>query len=161
MAEPYRIAKFEVSNAEYAVFLNAVAATDTNALYHTSMGVVFGGITRSGSSGSYSYSAIAGREDMPVNFVSFWDATRFANWLHNGQPTGAQGNSTTEDGAYTLTPTGMANNTIARNIEWRNSSSRARTGGTRLLITRAAERVQGTGAIRRVRTRRPAARRPG
>ena len=39
---------------------------------------------------------------MPVNFVSFYDSLRFANWLHNGQPTGAQGNSTTEDGAYTF-----------------------------------------------------------
>ncbi len=36
----------------------------------------------------------------PVNWVSFWDAARFVNWLHNGQPTGAQGLGTTEDGAY-------------------------------------------------------------
>ena len=36
----------------------------------------------------------------PVNYVSFWDAARFANWLHNGQPTGPQGPGTTEDGAY-------------------------------------------------------------
>jgi cysteine-rich repeat protein len=50
-----------------------------------------------------------------VNWVSFWDATRFANWLHNGQPTGAQDNTTTEDGAYTLTPTGITNNTVTRN----------------------------------------------
>ncbi|MHC5110450.1 MAG: hypothetical protein ACYTHJ_11290, partial [Planctomycetota bacterium] len=26
----------------------------------------------------------------PVNFVSFFDAMRFVNWLHNGQPSGAQ-----------------------------------------------------------------------
>jgi formylglycine-generating enzyme required for sulfatase activity len=115
VAYQYRIGKFEVTNAQYTEFLNAVAATDTNALYNTSMGSGFGGITRSGSSGSFSYSAIVGREDMPVNFVSFWDATRFANWLHNGQPTGAQDNTTTEDGAYTLTPTGIANNTVTRN----------------------------------------------
>jgi formylglycine-generating enzyme required for sulfatase activity len=38
--------------------------------------------------------------DRPVNYVSFWDAARFANWLHNGQPTGPQGPGTTEDGAY-------------------------------------------------------------
>ena len=30
---------------------------------------------------------------------------RFANWLHNGQPTGAQNASTTEDGAYTFSGT--------------------------------------------------------
>lgn len=32
VAAPFRISKFEVTNAEYAEFLNAVAATDTNAL---------------------------------------------------------------------------------------------------------------------------------
>jgi hypothetical protein len=111
----YRISKHEVSNAQYAEFLNAVAATDTNALYNTGMGSGFGGITRSGSSGSFSYSAIAGREDLPVDFVSFWDAARFANWLHNGQPRGAQDSTTTEAGAYTLTPTGITNNTVTRN----------------------------------------------
>ena len=35
-----------------------------------------------------------------MNFVDWGDAARFANWLHNGQPTGAQGTGTTEDGAY-------------------------------------------------------------
>jgi formylglycine-generating enzyme required for sulfatase activity len=48
-----------------------------------------------------------------VNFVSFWDATRFANWLHNGQ-----GNGDTENGAYTLTDDGIANNTVTRNAGW-------------------------------------------
>ena len=38
----------------------------------------------------------------PVNYVSWGDACRFANWLHNGQPTGAQDLATTEDGAYYL-----------------------------------------------------------
>jgi hypothetical protein len=50
-----------------------------------------------------------------VDFVSFWNALRFANWLHNGQPRGLQDETTTEDGAYTLTPTGIVNNTITRN----------------------------------------------
>ena len=55
----YRISKFEVTNDEYAEFLNAVAETDTYGLYNTNMdsdndpsyGV--GGIERIGSSGSY------------------------------------------------------------------------------------------------------------
>jgi hypothetical protein len=55
-----------------------------------------GGITRSGSSGSFTYNAKPGREDMPVNFVSFYDALRFANWLHDGQGAGD-----TETGTYT------------------------------------------------------------
>jgi len=102
VASTYRISKYEVTNAQYAEFLNAVAATDTNALYSTSMGSGFGGITRSGSSGSYTYSAIAGRQDKPVNYVSWYDSLRFSNWLHNGQLSGAQDSTTTEDGAYTF-----------------------------------------------------------
>jgi hypothetical protein len=54
---------------------------------------------------------------MPVNHVGFYDAARFANWLHNAQPTGAQDDTTTEDGAYTITAEGIANDTIARNPE--------------------------------------------
>ena len=61
-----------------------------------------GGILRSGTPGSYSYSVKAHFSDKPVNFVSWYDGARFANWLHNGQPTGMQDNNTTEDGAYTF-----------------------------------------------------------
>ena len=118
VAYSYNIGQTEVTNAQYAAFLNAVASTDTNSLYNTNMAGSFGGITRSGSAGSYTYATVGGLENHPVNFVSFWDATRFANWLHNGQPTGPQGNTTTEDGAYTLTPGGIAANTIARNAGW-------------------------------------------
>jgi formylglycine-generating enzyme required for sulfatase activity len=123
VAYTYNIGTTEVTNAQYAAFLNAVAATDTHNLYNgngtsTSMAGPFGGITRANSSGSYTYATVPGRENNPVNFVSFWDATRFANWLHNGQPTGAQDNSTTEDGAYTLTASGISANTITRNAGW-------------------------------------------
>lgn len=119
VAYAYSIGTYEVTNAQYAVFLNAVAQTDTNALYNTGMAGSFGGITRSGSPGSYTYSTVSGRANHPVNFVSFWDACRFANWLHNGQPNGAQNNSTTEDGAYTLTSGGIAANSVSRNAGWR------------------------------------------
>jgi hypothetical protein len=104
VADTYRVAKYETTNAQYTEFLNAVAVTDTNTLYNINMawGGGRGGITRSGSSGSYTYSTIAGRENMPVNYVSFYDSLRFANWLHNGQPTGAQDRTTTEDGAYDM-----------------------------------------------------------
>jgi len=119
VSSEYRISKFEVSNAQYAEFLNAVAATDTNQLYAFEMGLEFsgfrGGIQLSGTSGSLSYTVITGRESLPVNWVSFWDAVRFANWLHNGQPTGLQDDTTTEDGAYTITPAGIAANSITRN----------------------------------------------
>jgi formylglycine-generating enzyme required for sulfatase activity len=59
-------------------------------------------IHRSGSVGSYAYSVDPDWANRPVNYVSWGDAARFANWLHNGQPMGAQGLTTTEDGAYCL-----------------------------------------------------------
>ncbi len=114
----YDIATTEVTNAQYTAFLNAVAFDDSNSLYNSNMAGSFGGITRSGNIGAFVYNTISGRENNPVNFVSFWDATRFANWLHNGQPTGFQDNSTTENGAYTLTPGGITANTITRNSNW-------------------------------------------
>ncbi|MGH7131886.1 MAG: SUMF1/EgtB/PvdO family nonheme iron enzyme [Phycisphaerales bacterium] len=118
VAYDYNIGATEVTNGQYCAFLNAVAHTDTNGLYNAAMGGSLGGITRSGSPGSYVYTTISGRANHPVHSVSFWNATRFANWLHNGQPTGAQGNSTTEDGAYTITPAGISQNTITRNAGW-------------------------------------------
>jgi uncharacterized protein (UPF0261 family) len=42
------------------------------------------------------------RKERPVNYVSWRDAAHFANWLHNGQPTGGQDLTTTEDGSYFL-----------------------------------------------------------
>jgi len=114
----YRISKTEVTNSQYTKFLNAVADTDTNGLYSTGMSSsTRGGITRSGSSGGYTYTVKAdsigngpGGADgddytygnKPVVYVSFFDAMRFTNWLENGQPTGPQGAGTTEAGAYTL-----------------------------------------------------------
>jgi len=99
----YRIGTTEVTNAQYVAFLNAVAATDPNGLFNSNMAGPFGGIVRSGAAGMFSYAAVDGRENHPVNYVSLWDAARFTNWLHNGQPTGLQGSDTTEDGAYTIT----------------------------------------------------------
>lgn len=113
VAYTYNIGTTEVTNAQYAAFLNAKAVTDTRGLYNTFMKTGVGGIARTGTSGSYTYAPIAGRENNPVNFVSFWDATRFANWLHNGQ-----GSGDTETGAYTLTPAGISANTVTRNAGW-------------------------------------------
>jgi formylglycine-generating enzyme len=102
----YNIGKYEVTAGQYTEFLNAVAKTDTYWLYHTSMSYGFHGegcrIQRSGTSGSYTYSVASDSANRPVNLVSWGDAARFANWMHNGQPTGPQDLSTTEDGSYYL-----------------------------------------------------------
>lgn len=99
----YRMGKFEVTNEQYATFLNAVAGGDFNGLFHTLMQTDDrGGIIRTGASGSYSYQVKDNMGDKPVIAVNLWDAVRFVNWLHNGQPTGGQSSATTEDGAYAL-----------------------------------------------------------
>lgn len=101
----YNIGQYEVTAGQYTAFLNAVAATDTYGLYNTSMAdpsyPVWGcNIQRSGSSGSYIYSVASDWANRPVNYVSWGDAARFANWMHNGQHTGVQDLSTTEGGSY-------------------------------------------------------------
>ena len=107
VAYSYAIGTYEVTNTQYVAFLNAVAQEDTNGLYNTQMGSSqYGGITRSGTSGSYTYATKTGFENKPVNYVSFWDAARFANWQSGGS---------TETGSYTLTSEGISANTITRN----------------------------------------------
>ena len=116
----YNIGKYEVTASQYTAFLNAVAKTDTYDLYNENMNGVYGsGITRTGNPNDYSYdfsdlpdgTTEADWRNRPVNYISWGDAARFANWLHNGQPTGMQGSLTTEDGAYAI-------NGATTNAEW-------------------------------------------
>ena len=98
---PFRIGKYEVTSGQYTAFLNAKAKSDPYGLYSAKMDAdhsPYGcNIKRSGSVGNYMYSVTADWANRPVNYVSYWDAARFCNWLHNGQ-----GNGDTETGAYTL-----------------------------------------------------------
>jgi len=114
----FNIGKYEVTNAQYSDFLNAVDPTGANALalYSGGMssdargGILFNG----GAAESSKYSTKPGRENNPVAFVSWYDAVRFANWLNNGQG----GPGTTEYGAYTLlggTPTPSNGDSVTRN----------------------------------------------
>lgn len=98
VATPYAIGTYEVTLNQYAAFLNAKAAADPLSLYNPSMAsdANTAGISRLGSSGTYTYGLI-GTPTQPVTYVSFYDAMRYANWLHNGG-----GSGSTETGAYTL-----------------------------------------------------------
>ncbi len=99
VADSFQIMKYEFTNQQYTDFLNSVAATDTYSLYYSQMGSdARGGITQSGSSGSYTYATKTNMGDKPVYYVSWFDAARVSNWLMNG----ATGTSSTETGAYTL-----------------------------------------------------------
>lgn len=120
----YNIGKYEVTAGQYTAFLNAVAASDTHGLYNDLMASLSGlgcQIQRGGTPGSYTYSVAPDLANRPVNYVSWGDSARFANWLHNGQPTGTQGLSTTEDGAYYLNgaTTNLELMAVNREADWR------------------------------------------
>ena len=100
----YEIGKYEVTAGQYTAFLNAVAKTDTYGLYNPLMWNSTYGckIEQSGTVGNYSYNVASDWANRPVSYVSWGDAARFANWLTNGQKTGAEGALSTEDGSYSL-----------------------------------------------------------
>jgi formylglycine-generating enzyme required for sulfatase activity len=117
----YRISKTEVTNAQYVEFLNGVDPTGVNTLflYNPDMssdargGIDFNGGAADGSK----YEIKPGRQNNPVTYVSWYDAVRFANWLHNGM-----GSGDTENGAYTLlggTSTPSNDDSITRNPDAR------------------------------------------
>lgn len=95
----YQISTYEVTVAQYVEFLNAKAQSDPYGLYNPYMmgGMEGSIISQSGADGSYTYSAVAGAENEPVRYVSFFDGLRLCNWLANGQ-----GNGDTETGSYDL-----------------------------------------------------------
>jgi formylglycine-generating enzyme len=125
VAYDYQIGKYDVTIGQYAEFLNAVAKTDTYSLYNAGMGTNqnIRGISRTGVSGSYSYSVIGpdgvvngqSGANRPITYVSWFDSARFANWMANGQPTGAQTSTTTENGAYNVNGA-TSGNAPARNV---------------------------------------------
>jgi len=102
----FEIADTEVPNVRYAEFLNAVGAEDPHGLYSTSMASdPRGGIVREGDFGSYHYRLKPNLANKPANFVSWLDAARYANWLHNEQPPldpGGDDTAITETGAFDL-----------------------------------------------------------
>jgi formylglycine-generating enzyme len=109
----FHIGKFEVDNEQYTIFLNAVDPSGGNArnLYNGNMGSdLRGGITKLSSNPSGAkYIVKTNMMDKPVIYVSFFDACRFCNWLHNGQ-----GSGSTETGAYDLTATEPPNLSVTR-----------------------------------------------
>jgi YVTN family beta-propeller protein len=92
----YKIAKFELTNIDYCIFLNATARTNSLALYAPMMNSSYiGGITQLGTDGSYSYFVKPYMHYKPMYFLSWFNLARYVNWLHNEF-------GDTETGAYTL-----------------------------------------------------------
>jgi formylglycine-generating enzyme required for sulfatase activity len=122
VAGEYRIMKYEFTNAQYAMFLNAIdpAGTNPNSIYSSSMGDnARGGISfSSGNPAGTKYATRSNMGDKPVNFVSWWRMARVSNWLHNGaQSYGITDSSATapqNTGAYPV-GTATSGNAVARN----------------------------------------------
>jgi formylglycine-generating enzyme required for sulfatase activity len=111
----FEIGKYDVTLNQYTAFLNAVATNPNanptiTALWIKEMadptedtGALIARTTNA-TTGAYSYSVVnnstwkANSGNRPVCWVSWFDAARFANWMHNGATNGAD----TENGAYTL-----------------------------------------------------------
>ena len=123
----YSIGKYEVTNSQYAAFLNAVGQTNSNSIYNSNMGIsstgTFGGIVQSGTAGAYSYTVTSGFENKPVNWVTWFSAARYVNWLENGRPTDPTG-AVVNNGAYNL-GTATSGNIVTRNASsyWRLPSA--------------------------------------
>jgi sulfatase modifying factor 1 len=114
----YKIGTYDVTNSQYVEFLNSNVpggeTADPLALYNSNMSdAPFGGITyNSGAASGSKYSVMASNGQNPVNYVTWYDTLRFANWLDNNQVAGM-----TETGAYQLlggTPTPSNFATITR-----------------------------------------------
>jgi formylglycine-generating enzyme len=101
----YNIGKYEVTKAQYVAFLNGVGGTnvDKYALYNS-----LSGITKTGDGATATYSIALANANLPVAYVSWFDALRFANWMSNGQ-----GSGSTETGSYMITNGGLNSGTVA------------------------------------------------
>jgi formylglycine-generating enzyme required for sulfatase activity len=117
VAYEFNIGKYEVTIGQYCTFLNSVAAIASDAfiigLWSPSMAsdLNSAGISRNGNGtqdNPFIHSVIGpsgvapvgaqNPANRPVTYVSWFDAARFCNWLHNGATNGAS----TETGAYAL-----------------------------------------------------------
>jgi len=95
----FSMGSYEVTNAEYAAFLNSVDVTSGSStinslgLYSASMstdttngGILFNGAAAAGSRYNVRNAATpTSFGNRPVNYVSWFSAARFANWLNAGQ----------------------------------------------------------------------------
>lgn len=108
VAHDFRIMKFEWTNSQYVAFLNAVdpEGMNPNDIYNLNMtSDSRGGITADGTTNGSRYAAKPSMGDKPVNYVSWFDAARVANWLQAGGLTYGStitGSTAINNGVYTL-----------------------------------------------------------
>lgn len=104
----YWMSRTETTVAQYAAFLNSQATvSDPFNLYNSGMAQI--GLNQTFASGSFSYNVTTGRENLPIAFVDWLSAVRFANWATSGNmSTGAytiSGSTATRSGSGFVLPT--------------------------------------------------------
>jgi sulfatase modifying factor 1 len=107
VAEVFQLSRYETTNQQYVDFLNTVGGSNPNGIFNSNMAIdALGGIVQDGSPGNFTYAVKSGTNpqgvayaNAPVNFVSWFSAARFVNWLNNGLSSDP---ATLETGAYTL-----------------------------------------------------------
>ena len=117
----YKISAYDTTISQYVDFLNGSDAGKQGlyGVYNNSIGKTpsntTSAISRTGSSGSYTYSLTnSSFATKPVNYVNWFSAARFVNWYANEKSSAA---SATETGSYTL------NGQTTGNIVARNTSA--------------------------------------
>lgn len=137
--EDYYIGKYPVTNSEYTAYLNIVARYDDDGSFYTpaknssNLGMAIG-INRSKDK-PYAYTAVEHMDDKPVVNITWIQAARYCNWLHNSHNNTSTLNTNT--GAYNLSSplNNITRSTNAKYFipsvdEWYKSAYYDKTGGT-------------------------------
>ena len=89
----FMIAKYPVTNCEYAEFLNSVASTgvilsNIDSVYSPLMSGCYGGINRITCGTTNAYYVQECMDHKPVRFLPVFAASRYVNWLENNKTNG-------------------------------------------------------------------------
>jgi formylglycine-generating enzyme required for sulfatase activity len=131
----FQIGTYSVTNQQYTTFLNAVdpGGANTLGLWNSSMNSSSrGGISfNSAASAGSKYSVKANFGNKPVNYVSFYDAAHFTNWLNNGATT----SSSTMNGAYSMSAGAVTEASRSSNVATLTSAGHTLSVGDQMSLS--------------------------
>lgn len=100
----YQISRYEITNEQYAEFLNAVDPHGSNplGLFPGFDSLPNAGITRDGLVAGNHYRVKPNFANKPTTMIRWIDAARFVNWLAHDRPSGPEAHTLLDDGSYDL-----------------------------------------------------------